>query len=150
MASGGEVMPVDDIAGVGIAPSVEVLSEEECLLLLEREPIGRLALTAGALPVVLPVNFTLQGRTIVFASAPGLKLDAAHAGTVVCLEVDGFDVLSHGGWSVNATGRLAEITDPVQLAEARELPLSPWALSDPQHYVQLGIELLSGRRIVRP
>jgi nitroimidazol reductase NimA-like FMN-containing flavoprotein (pyridoxamine 5'-phosphate oxidase superfamily) len=143
-------MPVDDTAGVATMPSVEVLSEEECLLRLGREPVGRLALTSGALPVVLPVNFTLKGRTIVFASAPGLKLDAAHAGDVVCLEVDGFDVLSHGGWSVLATGRLAEITDPVQLAEARKLPLSPWALSDPQHFVQLGIELLSGRRIVRP
>jgi nitroimidazol reductase NimA-like FMN-containing flavoprotein (pyridoxamine 5'-phosphate oxidase superfamily) len=129
---------------------MEVMSEEECLVMLAREPVGRIALTAGALPVVLPVNYTLQGRTIVFASAPGLKLDAAHSGTVVCLEVDGFEVLSHGGWSVLATGRLAEITDPVQLAEARQLPLSPWALTDPQHYVQLEIELLSGRRIVRP
>jgi nitroimidazol reductase NimA-like FMN-containing flavoprotein (pyridoxamine 5'-phosphate oxidase superfamily) len=143
-------MPVDRIADGAPTPSVEAMSEEECLLLLGREPVGRLALTSGALPVVLPVNFALRGRTIVFASAPGLKLDAAHSGTVVCLEVDGFDVLSHTGWSVLATGRLAEITDPVRLEEAQRLPLSPWAVSDPLHYVQLGIELLSGRRIVRP
>ena len=143
-------MNADGAAGVTSMPSVEVLSDDECLQLLGREPVGRLALTSGALPVVLPVNFTLQGRMIVFASAPGLKLDAAHSGTVVCLEVDGYDVLSHGGWSVLATGRLAEITDPAQLDEARRLPLSPWAISEPQHYVQLAIELLSGRRIVRP
>jgi nitroimidazol reductase NimA-like FMN-containing flavoprotein (pyridoxamine 5'-phosphate oxidase superfamily) len=141
--------PRDGLA-LTTAPSLEVLSDDECLRLLAREPVGRLALTAKALPVVLPVNFTLTGRTIVFASAPGLKLDAAHAGMVVCLEVDGFDRISHGGWSVLATGRLHEITDPHRLEEARRLPLSPWALTQAQHYVQLQIELLSGRRINRP
>src|SRR5439155_19809621 len=104
----------------------------------------------GALPVVLPINFVTVDRTIVFASDPGLKLEAARAGQVVCLEVDGHDVLDHSGWSVLATGRLAEITDPGRLAAARQLPLSPWAVSDPQHYVELSVELLSGRRIRRP
>ena len=47
------------------------------------------------------------------------------------------------------TGRLEEITDPEQLARAHQLPLSPWALANPDHYVQLPIELLSGRRINR-
>jgi nitroimidazol reductase NimA-like FMN-containing flavoprotein (pyridoxamine 5'-phosphate oxidase superfamily) len=132
------------------APNLEILSEDECLRLLAREPVGRLAMTAGALPVVLPVNFTLVGKTIMFATASGLKLDAAHAGAVVCLEVDGIDRLSHGGWSVLATGRLNEITDPDRRAEVQRLPLSPWALTHASHYVELPIELLSGRRIRRP
>ena len=128
----------------------EILNEDECLRLLDREPIGRIALTAAALPVVLPVNFVTFDHTIVFASEPGLKLEAARAGQVACLEVDGYEVLDHSGWSVLATGRLAEITDPERLAAARRLPLSPWALTDPKHYVELPIELLSGRRIRRP
>jgi nitroimidazol reductase NimA-like FMN-containing flavoprotein (pyridoxamine 5'-phosphate oxidase superfamily) len=144
MSAAGDVPVLDDL------PNVEILSDEECMRLLAREPVGRLAMTARALPVVLPVNYTLVGRTIVFASGPGLKLDAAHAGMVVCLEVDGLDRITHGGWSVLATGRLSEISDPERLAEARQLPLSPWALPNPQHYVELPIELLSGRRIRRP
>jgi len=131
------------------ASILEILAEDECLALLSREPVGRLALSAGALPVVLPVNFTLVDRTIVFASAPGMKLDAAQAGLVACMEVDGYDVWSHGGWSALATGRLAEITDAQRLAQARELPLSPWAVRDADHYIELKIELLSGRRINR-
>jgi nitroimidazol reductase NimA-like FMN-containing flavoprotein (pyridoxamine 5'-phosphate oxidase superfamily) len=127
----------------------EMLDEDECLALLSREPVGRLGLTAGALPVVLPVNFTLDDRTIVFASAPGSKLDAAQAGVVACMEVDGYDVWSHGGWSVLATGRLTEITDTERLMQARQLPLSPWAVRDADHYIELKIELLSGRRINR-
>jgi uncharacterized protein len=128
----------------------EVLDEDECLRLLDREPVGRIALTSGALPVVLPVNFVMLERTIVFASDPGLKLEAARAGQVACLEVDGYEVLDHSGWSVLATGRLAEIVDPERLSAARQLPLSPWALTAPEHYVELSIELLSGRRIRRP
>lgn len=128
----------------------EILDEDECLRLLEREPVGRVALTAAALPVVLPVNFVTLEHTIVFASDPGLKLQAARAGQIACLEVDGYDVHDHSGWSVLATGRLSEITDTNRLAAARQLPLSPWALSAPEHFVELSIELLSGRRIRRP
>jgi nitroimidazol reductase NimA-like FMN-containing flavoprotein (pyridoxamine 5'-phosphate oxidase superfamily) len=127
----------------------EILDETECLALLDRAPVGRIGLSAGALPVVLPVNFALVDRTIVFASDRGLKLDAAQAGVVACLEVDGFDVWSREGWSVVATGRLEEITEPDQLSRAHELPLSPWALRAPDHYVRLPIEILSGRRINR-
>jgi nitroimidazol reductase NimA-like FMN-containing flavoprotein (pyridoxamine 5'-phosphate oxidase superfamily) len=127
----------------------EILDEAECLAILDRAPVGRIGLSAGALPVVLPVNFTLIDGAIVFASDRGLKLDAAQAGVVACLEVDGYDVWSHEGWSVLATGRLEEITEPDQLARAHRLPLSPWALRDPDHYVRLPIEILSGRRINR-
>ena len=131
-------------------PGLEILGEAECLQLLAREPVGRLALTSSVLPVVLPINFVLLDTTIVFASDQGLKLEAARQGNVACLEVDGFDRWRHGGWSVLATGRLKEITDPTRLAEAKQLPLSPWALSTPRHYVELPVELLSGRRIHRP
>ena len=133
-----------------MAPRFEILDDDECLRLLAREPVGRIALTAAALPVVLPVNFVTVDRTIVFASDPGLKLEAARAGQIACLEVDGYEVLDHSGWSVLATGRLAEITDAERLIAAHKLPLSPWALSHPEHFVELSIELLSGRRIRRP
>jgi hypothetical protein len=127
---------------------LELLDDAECLRLLGTEPIGRLGLSAGALPVVLPINFTLDGRRLVFASEPGLKLDAARQRAVACMEVDGFDRFAHTGWSVLATGRLAEIDDPDQREIAATLPLSPWALSGAtRHYIELGVELLSGRRI---
>ena len=131
-------------------PRVEILDDDECLQLLSRQPIGRIALTSGALPVVLPVNFVAMDHTIVFASEPGLKLHAARARQVACFEVDGHDVHDHSGWSVLATGQLSEIRDPDRLKAARRLPLSPWAISHPDHFVELPIELLSGRRIRRP
>jgi nitroimidazol reductase NimA-like FMN-containing flavoprotein (pyridoxamine 5'-phosphate oxidase superfamily) len=131
-------------------PALEILDEDECIELLAREPIGRLALSANALPVVLPVNFVLVDRTIVLASDAGIKVRAAQEHTVACLEVDGYDRLNHSGWSVLATGVLREITDRVRLEEARALPLSPWAIAKPHHYLELPVELLSGRRLNRP
>ena len=130
------------------APRVELLSDEECLALLGRHPIGRIGLSAGALPVVLPVNFVLEGRIALFRTESGLKLQAARQGVVACLEVDDYDVMSHTGTSVLATGRLEVITDPVRLAELADLPLRPWAAPDAPYLVELQIELLSGRRIV--
>src|SRR4051812_39546639 len=105
----------------------DVLDDAECLRLLAAEAVGRLAFTSAALPVVVPLNFTLCGRTVVFATEPGLELHAAGTGAVACLEIDGFDHWTHSGWSVLATGRLAEVTDAHRLATAEQLPLSPWA-----------------------
>src|SRR5262245_27800005 len=112
---------------------LEPIDEAECIRLLERVPVGRIGLTADAPPVVLPVNFVVDTRcasrehTIVFCTEPGLKLDAARRRSVACLEVDEYDGFGHSGWSVLATGRLAEITDPERVAWVRELPLRPWA-----------------------
>jgi nitroimidazol reductase NimA-like FMN-containing flavoprotein (pyridoxamine 5'-phosphate oxidase superfamily) len=125
----------------------EVLPEDECLRLLAAEPVGRIGLSAGALPVVLPVNITVDDDRIVFVSEPGLKLDAARAGDVACIEVDGFDRWTHCGWSVLATGRLREITEPEAHDRAVHLPLVPWAMPSAEHFVELKIELLSGRRV---
>ena len=132
------------------AARLEILDDAECLRLLHREPVGRIGLTSAALPVVLPVNFVVVDDAIVFGSDPGLKVDAARARQVACMEVDGYDVLTHSGWSVLATGRLCELTHPARIAAARRLPLSPWANAHPHHYIELSIELLSGRRLNRP
>jgi uncharacterized protein len=130
-------------------PRLEILSDEDSLQLLRSQPVGRVGFASAALPVILPVNFAVDDGTIVFATEAGAKLDAARSSSVACLEVDGYDVLTHTGWSVLATGRLAKIDDPRRLEEAQHLPLSPWATRGALHYVQLPIELLSGRRIVR-
>jgi len=64
----------------------EDLAREDCLQLLEREQVGRVALTARALPIVLPVNFALLDGDIVWRSAQGTKLNDASAGFVVAFE----------------------------------------------------------------
>jgi nitroimidazol reductase NimA-like FMN-containing flavoprotein (pyridoxamine 5'-phosphate oxidase superfamily) len=127
---------------------LRVLDEETCFDLLGGVSIGRLGFSADALPVIFPVNFAMDGRTIVILSEAGQKVTAARKGSVACFEVDWFDPFSHIGWSVLATGRLG-LVDPERVAEVQRLPLAPWALERPECFVELPVEVVSGRRLGR-
>ena len=119
------------------------------MTLLARERLGRVAVAPdGTRPTILPVNYVLDGASIVFRTAPGSKLTAALRNGHVAFEIDGFDALAHTGWSVVVTGHAEEITEPQELARAGRLPLRPWAVGDKSHYVRIPTDNVSGRRIV--
>jgi nitroimidazol reductase NimA-like FMN-containing flavoprotein (pyridoxamine 5'-phosphate oxidase superfamily) len=126
----------------------EELDREDCLALLRDEPVGRVALTARALPVVLPVNFALMEGDIVWRSAQGTKLNDASAGFVVAFEADHYDPERKLGWSVMIQGLAHVIEDAEELAQARELPLESWALEGAaDRYVRLVPNVVTGTRI---
>jgi nitroimidazol reductase NimA-like FMN-containing flavoprotein (pyridoxamine 5'-phosphate oxidase superfamily) len=54
---------------------VTEIGREECLRLLAGDEIGRLAVVAGKTPIVTPVNYALDGESVVFRTDPGTKLD---------------------------------------------------------------------------
>lgn len=126
--------------------SVEVLSEDECLALLAEGRVGRVGVTIAAMPAILPVNYALLGRTIVFRTAAGTKLRAALAHTVIAFEVDHIDDQSHAGWSVLVVGMAQELTGR-QRDEALALPLDPWAEGERDHFVGVAPDVVSGRRL---
>jgi nitroimidazol reductase NimA-like FMN-containing flavoprotein (pyridoxamine 5'-phosphate oxidase superfamily) len=126
----------------------EELDREDCLALLRDESVGRVALTARALPVVLPVNFALMEDDIVWRSAQGTKLNDASAGFVVAFEADHYDPERKFGWSVMIQGLAHVIEDAEELARARELPLESWALEGAaDRYVRLVPNVVTGTRI---
>ncbi len=98
---------------------LEVLGRDESLRLLSTAVLGRIAITSGALPTVLPVNFRYDGRRILFSTGSGTKLSAATSHAVVAFEVDSIDPAAETGWSVVVTGMAEEVVDPDDLAEAR-------------------------------
>ena len=49
---------------------LEILDREACLGLLADDEIGRLAVLAGGAPLILPVNYQLDGEAIVFRTDP--------------------------------------------------------------------------------
>jgi uncharacterized protein len=129
-----------------IHDGLEILDEEQCLELLGRTHVGRVAVTIAALPAVFPVNYAMCDGAIVFRTADGTKLRAALENTVVAFEIDAFDAFGHGGWSVLAVGMATELSGH-ELAAARNLPLRPWADGDRDRYVCIRPEMVSGRRI---
>jgi nitroimidazol reductase NimA-like FMN-containing flavoprotein (pyridoxamine 5'-phosphate oxidase superfamily) len=132
--------------GVLVDAGLELLSEAECLALAARRPIGRVAVSLGALPAVFPVNFCLVGRDVVFRTAAGTKLGAALRGAVVAFEIDDFDAAGHRGWSVLIVGKATEISAG-ELAGLEPLPVRPWARGPRDHVVRIKSEFVSGRRI---
>ncbi len=129
-------------------PVFEDLGREDCLELLENEHVGRVALTARALPIVLPVNFALLDGDIVWRSAQGTKLNDASAGFVVAFEVDHYELDNEQGWSVMVQGLAHVVTNDEEIDRAMELPLEPWALDGmADRYVCLVPNIVTGMRI---
>jgi hypothetical protein len=122
------------------------LTVEECQALLESSRIGRLGLVDADGPLILPVNYCMDGQSIVFRTHAGTKLDATSNGARVAFEVDGIDSAERTGWSILIRGSAATVTETEDLSRLEQLPLIPWAPGEKPHYVRIS-GILSGRRI---
>jgi nitroimidazol reductase NimA-like FMN-containing flavoprotein (pyridoxamine 5'-phosphate oxidase superfamily) len=127
---------------------LEILGRAECFRLLATATLGRVGITCGALPTVLPVNFRLVGDRIVFRTGVGTKLAAGTRNAIIAFEVDDIDPFSHTGWSVVVTGEAGEVTEPDELAELAYANIPRWAPSDDDRVVAVSTPMMSGRRIV--
>jgi len=128
----------------------EELSKDECFGLLAGQHLGRVVLVDELGPLALPVNYLLDGRTVLLRTDVGTKLDAAIRGARVAFEIDGTDQATRTGWSVLVRGEAVEVSDPDELARLRQLPLYPWAPGTKGHYVRILPAMLTGRRIALP
>ncbi len=131
-------------------PELEHLSREVCQQLLSTMHVGRFGASVNALPVVLPVNFTLFENDILVRTFPGTKLDLAIANSVVAFEVDSFQPDGSSGWSVLVQGVAREIVNPGELVKARSVTLPTWAyVARPDRLVRISTRSMSGRRFVK-
>jgi nitroimidazol reductase NimA-like FMN-containing flavoprotein (pyridoxamine 5'-phosphate oxidase superfamily) len=129
-----------ELDGAGLA----ILDRSECLRLLARGGVGRIAINAGALPLILPVRFAVDGESIVLCVGAGSTLDRATRYAVVAFEVDGSD--AGGEWSVSTVGVARPIPEGSDTNRAEALPLPRWWLDRPHQFVSVSTEHLSGRR----
>lgn len=125
---------------------IEIIDRAECLALLASDSIGRLAIDEGGVPLILPVNYGLDGERIVLRTGDGAKLDAVHR--PVCFEIDHFDRVDRAGWSVVVRGRLVEVP-PADRArfEQMNLPPRPWADGERHHILYIEPTVVTGRRV---
>jgi hypothetical protein len=126
------------------------LSKQECFGLLAGQHLGRVVLVDDRGPLALPVNYLLDRHTVLFRTGEGTKLEALGRGGRVAFEVDGVEEATRTGWSVLVRGEAVEVTDPVDLARVRALPLYAWAPGTKGHYVRILPTVLTGRRIALP
>jgi nitroimidazol reductase NimA-like FMN-containing flavoprotein (pyridoxamine 5'-phosphate oxidase superfamily)/GNAT superfamily N-acetyltransferase len=127
---------------------IEELSKEECYELLAAHPahVGRIAI-AGARPLILPVNYALDGEDVVFRTIPGSRFADAVSGEFVAFEVDFVHAAWHEGWSVLIRGKADVVTDEADRTRLTGLDLRPWAPGDRDLYVRVRADIVTGRRI---
>jgi uncharacterized protein len=131
--------------------TLETLDRAECLRLLRTVPVGRIGVSIGALPAILPVNFAVVGDGIVIRTVPGTKLDAATSNAVVAFEVDDYAADGSSGWSVMVQGVCTEVAAPAERAALAGSPLRTWAFDDgvATRFVRIDLSFVSGRRFRR-
>ena len=137
--------PVPDPAAA--KRTLRTLSPAECFGLLELGGIGRVGFAAADGIMILPVNFAVTGKTIIFRTAPDGLL-AIYASGPVSFEVDHLDQAHREGWSVLVHGRARKVTDEHDVRRLEDSThLEPWAGGARDVYVRIAPTRISGRCI---
>ena len=105
--------------------------------------LGRLVTSVDGEPEIFPVNYVVQGRTILFATAEGTKLVSTAINNHVLFEVDDYNVAS--GWSVIVKGVARSVRTDEDIADAERAQLLSWTGSDKSHYVRVLPRKVTGR-----
>jgi uncharacterized protein len=90
----------------------QTMTADECRRLLRANQLGRLAITAGALPHVLPVQYALLGDQLVLRTPGHHEVSDSIDGQVVGFETDHIDLDQAVGWCVSVTGTVHVVHDP--------------------------------------
>ncbi len=120
-----------------------VVEEDTCWGYLDTAEVGRLATSADNQPQIFPVNYVVDGLSVVFRTAAGTKLDEMVRNSAVAFEADGWS--EQGGWSVVIRGTAEVITSPEELALCEKMPLRPWVPTVKKTWVRVQAASISGR-----
>ena len=126
--------------------SADVMTRDECLRRLAQTHTGRLGFHANALPMLLPVDFALDGGAIVLRVRAGSQVDAATRDAVVAFQVDGVDAADGQYWSVSVTGVATHIEDPSELVRIRGLRIDDRIGHDEDRCVRVTLDVVAGCR----
>jgi len=127
--------------------SIEVLSPDECFLLLGSRDLGRIAFDVDGQPEVFPINYAMEGRIVVFRTASGTKIDFVPKARVA-FEVDDWDPKLGIGWSVLVKGLAEEVTRNLgrTAQHIRKAPVHPVAPGERWQWLAIQTLEVSGRR----
>jgi uncharacterized protein len=119
-----------------IASADCLLSREQCLDLVATAPYGRIVYTAGALPAVAPVRFTLEREVLRFdVPADTALADASRAG-ILAFHADFVDMSNGLGWTVTAVGRTRHLANS-STPDVLTAELAPELVAGHRTHIQL-------------
>lgn len=126
--------------------SIEELSISQCWTYLRAAEIGRLCVTTADGPDVFPINFLVDGGSLVFRSDFGTKLAAIDTDPRVAFEIDGCHTSTDRAWSVVLHGKARRVIDAREGIDAVELGVAPWQPGDKSCWIRILPAEISGRR----
>ncbi len=129
---------------------LDELSREQCVEILERHVVGRVALCTTMGPRIVPVNYKLHQGNIVFRTTPYSELGTYGRDHEVAFEVDEIDEVRCTGCSAVVRGHaeMVEEYDEVREIKSRDDP-AVWAEGRRDLYLRLPLRDVSGRKICR-
>ncbi len=129
------------------ADVVTHLTDEDCWNRLGLQQLGRLVTHVGEVFDIFPVNYVVDGRSIVFRTAEGSKLTELSINDAVLFEADRYT--EQDAWSVVVRGHARRLDTASEVAAADALPLKPWIPTLKYNYVRIEPTSLSGREFRR-
>jgi Pyridoxamine 5'-phosphate oxidase len=123
-----------------------VLDRRGCLERLAQHRVAAVAITDGALPIVLPALYALSGEDILVGVAATGILGRRMPDNVVSLCVYELDDDLSTGWTVTVTGLAKSVSSVAEPSEADGL--RRWGGRDSEQIVvRIGTEQISGRQL---
>jgi nitroimidazol reductase NimA-like FMN-containing flavoprotein (pyridoxamine 5'-phosphate oxidase superfamily) len=162
------VTPGSGVAGRYTPPEmvIHTLTDSECLGVLSRAAVGRLACAHSGQPYIVPISLYFDGTAGLYSfSAVGQKIRWMRQNPQVCVEVD--EVVDRFHWTtVVVTGSYEELTDTAAEKDALRrafdslqqhaqwwLPATAVVMNRPDHVgvvmFRVRIRAVSGRRTAR-
>jgi CBS domain-containing protein len=125
------------------------MRRQQCLQHLAEQSVGRVGVTAQALPAIMPVNYTLQGDEVVFRTTADGLLARSCDSKVIAFEVDNVAADGSKGWSVLVVG-VARLLSGREAQRAAELNLASAMGEGRDQFVAIGVGRMSGRYVGSP
>lgn len=96
------------------------LTNKECIKMLTRVRLGKLACSRDDQPYIVPIYFAYHERHLYSFGTSGQKIDWMRTNPQVCVEVD--EIINRQDWtSVIVQGRYEELVDTPEWKPIREL-----------------------------
>jgi nitroimidazol reductase NimA-like FMN-containing flavoprotein (pyridoxamine 5'-phosphate oxidase superfamily) len=121
---------------------IGMMTDEECWEMLRTQEFGRLAYHLGDEVHLTPVNYAVEGETLLFRTGEGSKLLAVEMNPDVAFEIDEFD--DSRARSVIVRG-VARHLDEHEEHRAENVPLRPWVATLKYDVVEIRPTQISGR-----
>jgi CBS domain-containing protein len=132
--------------------SLSALSQDECLALLKRGSVGRLAVTIDDRPHILPLNYAVDPTGVIVFRTAELTTAGGAALAHLAFEVDEIDFTHHTGKSVVVHGLGREITHAVDSDSERllRMPVRSWAAGQRDRWFKITPSEITGRQLGPP